>query len=285
MSCAITSAVLPLPLVVFTELDGALLDPRARRWDGAEEALAELERRRIPLILCSDKTRMEMDWLRRKMGHGHPYITENGGGVFIPHGYFSHRIPKGPQDTRHEHCRTLGQPYQEVVERLEDAAEEARVEIVNFRRMTVREIAENNGLAPREAELARLREFSEPFYIAGATARDESRLTNAAQKRGLQITQGARFWNASSGSDIGRALRELIGHYKQEWRGRGRSVALGGSPNDIPMLAAVDVAVVLPGCRGEYNNEVLAKVPRARVAATAGPAGWNQAVMDLLRVG
>ncbi len=269
-------------LVIFTGLEGVLLGSATPRFHAAEVVLAELRRRRIPLVLCSSWTRMQMDVLRRRMGHGHPYIAENGGGVFIPHGYFSHRIPKSPQDTRHDHCLALGMPYAQVVERLEDAAEEAGVEVVNFRRMSVREIADNTGLAPRDAGLARLREFSELFYAAGATAREESRLANAAQKRGLQLKPGSLFWSASSGSDTGRAVREVFAHYKKEWRGRGKSVAVGSSPGDIPMLAAADVAIVLPGRRGAYDEQVLRKVPRARKAEHPGPTGWNEAVMEWL---
>src|SRR5713226_6564538 len=79
--------------LIFTDLDGTLLDARTYSWAGAEPALAEIERRRIPLVLVTSKTRAEVEPLRRKLGHAHPFITENGGGVFIPDGYFNLKIP------------------------------------------------------------------------------------------------------------------------------------------------------------------------------------------------
>ena len=43
-------------LLVFTDLDGTLLDHEDYSYAAANEALAELRSRRIPLILCSSKT-------------------------------------------------------------------------------------------------------------------------------------------------------------------------------------------------------------------------------------
>ena len=80
--------MLPTNLVVFTDLDGTLLDHHSYSWAAAEEALKELERRRVPLVLVTSKTRAEVEALQRKLGSVQPFVTENGGGIFIPHGYF-----------------------------------------------------------------------------------------------------------------------------------------------------------------------------------------------------
>ena len=58
--------------LIFTDLDGTLLDARTYSWAGAEPALAEIERRRIPLILVTSKTRAEVEPLRRKLSSGWP---------------------------------------------------------------------------------------------------------------------------------------------------------------------------------------------------------------------
>ena len=55
------------------------------------EALLEIERRNVPLVLSSNGTRAQLEPLRRKIGHAHPFITEGGGGLFIPDGYFAVR--------------------------------------------------------------------------------------------------------------------------------------------------------------------------------------------------
>src|SRR5574337_76081 len=76
-------------LLIFTDLDGTLLDHKTYSFDPAQEALNEVEQRGIPLILCTSKTRTEVERLRRALNNHHPFIVENGGAVFIPIDYFS----------------------------------------------------------------------------------------------------------------------------------------------------------------------------------------------------
>ena len=75
--------------ILFTDLDGTLLDAGTYSWDAARPALERLEALAIPWILCTGKTRAELAPLRRAMGHRHPCIIENGGAILIPRGYFT----------------------------------------------------------------------------------------------------------------------------------------------------------------------------------------------------
>ncbi|HLF86164.1 MAG TPA: HAD hydrolase family protein, partial [Nitrospiria bacterium] len=75
-----------------TDLDGTLLHPKTYSFDAARPALTLIKERRIPLILCSSKTRGEIELYRKWLGNQHPFISENGGGIFIPRGYFESTI-------------------------------------------------------------------------------------------------------------------------------------------------------------------------------------------------
>src|SRR5690242_8205918 len=75
-------------LIVFTDLDGTLLDAETYAFDASREALDALRARSVPLIPASSKTRAEIERLRADLDHHHPFIVENGGGMFIPKGYF-----------------------------------------------------------------------------------------------------------------------------------------------------------------------------------------------------
>jgi predicted mannosyl-3-phosphoglycerate phosphatase (HAD superfamily) len=48
-------------IVIFTDLDGTLLDDSSYSFEPAHEALAEVRIRKIPLILCTSKTRAEKE--------------------------------------------------------------------------------------------------------------------------------------------------------------------------------------------------------------------------------
>lgn len=267
--------------VVFTDLDGTLLDHRTYSWAAAQPGLDELEQRSLPLVFCSSKTRAEVEDLRRRIGVRHPFITENGGGVFIPQEYFKRRIPGETRVGRH-HCLALGKPYEEIVEQLESVAAEAGAEVVGFHQMSAREVAENTGLELRQAELAKRRDFDEPFFFAGSNPRAEAKFMQLARQRGLEVTRGGRFHHLFAGSNKGKAVRKLMELYRDASHVRLRSVALGDSANDLPMLAAVEHAFLLPGPEGEFDSEVLAKLPKVTRGEAPGPEGWNLAVLGLL---
>lgn len=273
-------------LVIITDLDSTLLDHRTYSWDAAQPALDAIARERIPLVFCTSKTRAEVEALRRKTGNSHPFITENGGGLFIPHGYFPHPIANA-EPVRHYHCIALGREYSGVIAALEEISEETGVEVVGFHQMSAREIAHNTGLPLKDVELARQREFDEPFFFAGGTAAQEKQFAAAAQLRGFSVTRGSRFRHLFSGSDKGRAVRELLVHYRKAMKhSRVSAVALGDSLNDLPMLRAADKAILLPqrgiGDTAEFDEEVLSALPRVTQARAPGPHGWNVAVLHLL---
>jgi mannosyl-3-phosphoglycerate phosphatase len=268
-------------LIIFTDLDGTLLDHRTCSWRAAGDALSELRRRRVPVVFCTSKTRAEVEALRRRTENLHPFITENGGGIFIPHGYFRSRIP-GARTVKTFHCIALARPYDQIVAALDDLAAAAGVDAVGFHHLRAREIAENSGLDLKSAELARQREFDEPFYLAGATPAQEEHFAALARERGLDLTRGSRFWHLHAGSDKGRAVRELMRLYRRDWRARLSSVALGDAANDLPMLAAADLPILLPRHDGSFDETVLSRLPRIRRGRAHGPAGWNEAVLSLL---
>ncbi len=270
--------------IFFTDLDGTLLDHDSYSWAAAEEAVHELERRRLPLVFVTSKTRAEVEVLRRKMQNGHPFVTENGGGIFFPRGYFPQKIEDSAPAGHQNMCIALAHPYAEITQALDEIAEETGASVVGFHHMSAREVAQNTGLSPREAELARQREFDEPFFFAGSDEQ-QRRFMALAKQRGLSVERGGRFWHLFAGSDKGRAVQRLMRLYRDALRGsaRVRSVALGDSANDLPMLEAAGTAILIPAPGGKHDEVMLERLPRAIRASAPGPAGWNQAVLDLLR--
>lgn len=67
------------PLLVFSDLDGTLLDSHSYDWQPAAPWLTRLREANVPVILCSSKTSAEMLYLQKTLGlQGLPLIAENG---------------------------------------------------------------------------------------------------------------------------------------------------------------------------------------------------------------
>ncbi|MBP1733392.1 MAG: mannosyl-3-phosphoglycerate phosphatase, partial [Deltaproteobacteria bacterium] len=68
-------------IVIFTDLDGTLLDSMTYSFEPARPALRKLKDLGIPLIICSSKTRLEIERYRQEFGSLYPFVAENGGGI------------------------------------------------------------------------------------------------------------------------------------------------------------------------------------------------------------
>ena len=76
-------------LLVFTDLDGTLLDHHSYSWAPARPALASLHERGDAVMLVSSKTLAEISTFRRELGLPHPVVAENGAVIDVPDGYFA----------------------------------------------------------------------------------------------------------------------------------------------------------------------------------------------------
>ena len=64
--------------IIFSDLDGTLLDHKTYTFDPALEALSIIKSRQIPLILSSSKTRAEIERIQSHLTLKDPFIFENG---------------------------------------------------------------------------------------------------------------------------------------------------------------------------------------------------------------
>jgi len=261
-------------LVVFSDLDGSLLDHESYSFEDAAPALERLRVAGIPLILCTSKTRAELAPLRKSLRNTHPFVSENGGAVFIPADYFPF-VLSGAERVDDLDVITVGDRYPDLVATLARASRASGVPVRGFADMTDADVAAATGLSLPDARRARQREFDEPFEILDADRAAD--LLDRIEHEGKRWTAGGRFYHIMGASDKAAAVRMLTTLYRR--RGTVTTVGLGDAPNDASFLAEVDMPVAIASPRVE---ELVARVPRAHVTRLRGPAGWNEAVLDIL---
>src|SRR5512146_373029 len=268
-------------LVVFSDLDGTLLDHDTYSFQAARAALEELARARVPLVLCSSKTRAEIEQLRPQLALGHPFISENGGALFVPEGYFPFAtggVRRWPA------CEAIefGTPYHALVTALREAADTLRIPVVGFSDMSVEEVARLCGLPLLQARLAKLREYDEPFRIIDPSPRTRSRLLRALHRRGLRCTRSSRFEHLTGRTDKGVAVAALRALYERAVEEPVVTIGLGDSLSDLPLLRAVDIPIIVDNQDAGASDRLLRKVPTARLTDKQGPSAWSEAISTAL---
>lgn len=263
-------------IVLFTDLDGTLIDTQGYSFEKALPALALLREKNIPLVLCSSKTRAEIELYRRRLENEDPFVSENGGGIFIPVGYFGRDIVFESQKTGGYDMMLVGARY----EALRAALGELRAsgfDVTGFGDMSEAEVSAITGLNEEEARLCKERAFDEPFVFHG-TKEEKAALIGAITELGFRHTEG-RYQHIMGASDKGVAVRILMGLYQKRY-GEIVTVALGDGMNDLEMLREVDYPIIVQKDDGTYEERI--EIANLKHAEGRGPEGWRLAVERLI---
>ena len=264
-------------IVVITDLDGTLLDQRTYSYESSLPAVQRLWTWRIPIVLCSTKTRAEMLPLWRQLELRDPFICESGGAIHVPPGYFQFTAIEMKRNGPFE-VLELGSDVHGLRERLAQAARSCGVAVRSFASLSLDEINELTGLPRDQAFRAWQRQYDEPFVIESGNA---AHLIAALQGCGLTVTKGDRFYHLTGGHGKGEAVRKLLDLYRRQW-GEVVSVGIGNSANDLPLLRETDIAVLVRNPDGRWDAEVMTHLPSVTRTDGIGPNGWREAIDNLL---
>ena len=267
-----------MPYLIFTDLDGTLLNSESYDYQAALPVLATLAERSIPVIPVTSKTRAEVDHLRRDLGLRDPFVVENGSAIYLPRTGLPVALPEG-EDEGDYRVLALGCNYVTARAGLKAIAQKLGRPLKGFGDWSVDQIAQITGLSPEAAKQAKARDFSEPFMTPkNVTAED---LQAAVEDMGFRVVLGDRFSHLiGSEAGKGNAVRQLVALYQSAHPNEPLiTLGLGNSPNDIPMLAAVDHPIILPGAAGPHPQLAERGWPLAPAPA---PAGWAAAVASYL---
>ncbi|MCB1382337.1 MAG: HAD-IIB family hydrolase [Notoacmeibacter sp.] len=248
-------------MIVFTDLDGTLLDHETYSAEAARPALDRLRILGVPVIPATSKTAAELGPLMRELGLSGPAIVENGAGLML----------NGSGDSERS-------DYTAIRAALEALPGSLGAQFTGFGDLTDAEVSALTGLGPDAARRARNRQFSEPGLFSGS-ADEQDAFVAALSAAGISAVAGGRFLTLSRGASKADRMAEVIARLGAT----PPVIALGDAPNDITLLQAADTGIVvsnpahapLPELAGEREG-------RIRRTLLPGPAGWNAAMLDII---
>jgi len=254
-------------LIVYTDLDGTLLDHNSYSFEPALEALRLLKLHNIPLILASSKTACEIERIREALGFQHcEAIVENGAGLLMP----------GDAVNRSQDI------YEALLKKINEVSPEYRDNFKGFSQFSVEELSGITGLGHDETQRAKTRQFSEPGIWSGSEEAFADFCTTL-RELGISVQKGGRFITLSFGANKSQLVNKITDMHRTGMEKRF-AIALGDAPNDISMLETADLGIIIPNPShngiDKLSSENTGKIIRAPFS---GPEGWNFAVLDVLR--
>jgi mannosyl-3-phosphoglycerate phosphatase len=264
-------------LIVFSDIDGTLIDRKTFSPGPSVKALSLCREKNIPVVLVSGKTRCEMEKLRRELEIDAPFISENGGGMYIPDGFFGdapgfHRA--GPYK-----CICSRESIQVLRKFLHDTGTVHNIQIRSFEQLSVAEVSDLTGLDTECARLAGRREFDEPFVVIDETAEKIGIIKAAIERSAFRYNFGGSLHHITGNFDKGGRVLELMKLFRAADPGV-KFAAIGDAYNDLPMLKNADHAfwVGMPEAApaaSDFPGEFI-------ITASRGPQGFAQAIGILI---
>jgi mannosyl-3-phosphoglycerate phosphatase len=263
--------------VVFCGVD-ALIPPRGKVSLGFDEFTAALDHVGIPAVWVTARSRGQMDDPRRKLGHEHPFIAEEGCGVYLPEGYFHLRPAKTTRLGRFT-CIPVAEPKPAAREALDSLSGETGVSVVTLRSLSARQVMKNSGLPLQDADLARQRDFDELFFFAGASEQDIARFVEEGRRRNLQLRQHGVLWSLAAGANLGLCIRELSKLYERALRSHPSILGIATREESQELFAACDRAVLLGDRAPDGSSQPQSS--RAREIPFPAPDTWDLVLAGL----
>jgi mannosyl-3-phosphoglycerate phosphatase len=267
-------------IVLFSDPD-TLRDEGTTGWAQTRTAIQALEDQGVAVVLWGNETRSQMEVIQRDLDLHHPFISETGAGLFVPHGYFRDRLVGGRVGPNYR-IVDFGKPYDQVVEALHDVARKVGTNIIAFSDMSIHDVAQSCDLSLSQARLAKLREYDEPFRVIDSEPATYSRLCSSLRRLDLRCFTHETFHHATGVTSKTQSLRLLASLYRHASSdAHVLTIGLAKARSESALLQCVDVPVVVQGDTAGCSR-LGRKVPTARFANAAGPQGWCEAILQLI---
>lgn len=269
-------------ILLFTDLDGTLIDFDTYSHVTAQPLVHALLAAGIELVFCSSKTYPEQAALMAELAIDVPAIVENGAGLYLPARLARLDPGDGVELPLASEGRLLrfGKSSAGIRAALVRAEQALRLDLGRYTDLGPERLSQLTGLARPAAARAIERMASETFTASLGPA-ELSALAAYLAGDALQFVSGGRFYTVTSeGVDKGQAVRRLSAALRRAYpEDDWHSYGVGDGANDRPMLAEVASAFLVQTSGGSWADLAL---PRLQLIPAPGPAGWCQLATSLL---
>jgi len=274
--------------VLYIAVDG-LIPVRGSSLHGLDEFTATLDHRGVPAVWLTSRSRLQFDDARRKHGHMHPFIAEDGCGVYLPEGYFHLRPESQASQTGKTVTLRLGRftciPIAErlpaAAEALQTLSEDTAVPVVTLRSLSPRELIQNTGLPQREADLARQRDFDDIFFFAGVSDEAVAKFLAEGRNCKLQFRQHGVLWSAVIGASVQRCIRELAKLYDRALRYHAHTVGIATPDSAAQLFPFCERTILLSDRTSPEVSRTRPEASHTRQLPLHSPDVWERLLESL----
>ena len=253
-----------LKILIFTDLDGSLLDRDTFKFDEIKHYLKKLLSKGIFIIPNTSKTEKEILEFNNELGSSLPFISENGASI------------KGLD------LLNSNLPKELILSREKDILinifeKSVPVNLQNkcqwLSKMDKKKQSLIFGLKDERLNMALDRKYTIPFVFEGNKG-EKNELYKIVKNKGLALQEGGRVINLTDKVNKAKALQVFVRFFKKNNK-RVKTIAVGDNYNDLDMLKTSDFPCLV------FNDKfTLDKIPINNLITTnkPSPEGWADVI-------
>ena len=217
-------------ILIFTDLDGSLLDRDTFKFDTIKNYVKSLVNDGIIIIPNSSKTEKEIEKFNRDLGVALPYISENGSaihGLNIINKNFPNKI-------------ILSREKEEILEIFKSKIpEQLKNKCIQILKINKKQQEKIFGQKDSNLKDALDRKYTLPFLFKG-DKKDKNKLLKILNSCSLTFQEGGRVSNLCDNTNKVKSMNRVVKILKKT-EDKIKTIAVGDNYNDLDMLKNCDL--------------------------------------------
>ena len=252
-------------ILIFTDLDGTLLNRNTFNFDSIKTFLDELKNKNIIIIPNSSKTEDEIIEFNNEANFKFPFISENGS-IIHNLNFLSDEFPdkiilaKNVYEIQNIFDKNINQDLK------------SKCKVVSS--LTTSEQTQIFGLPENKLKNVFKRTCTIPIKFVGNNE-EKLILKNMLLETGLDLKDGGRVLNLGDRINKADAMKKIIIMLQQKFKSKPKTIAVGDNHNDLEMLKNSDIPCLVKN--DKFINKDL-QIKNLIISKQTAPEGWVEVV-------
>ena len=257
-------------IIIFTDLDGSLLNKDTFRFDEIEDYFKELISVGIIIIPNSSKTETELLDFNKEYSLNLSFITENGSsihGLNLIHKNLPEKI-------------SISRPVEKIYEIFnKNISYDLKQKIKFVSKLDEQEQKRIFGLPLNKIKLALERKYSIPIQFNGSEE-EKNELTKTINDAGLTVQTGGRIINICDKVNKSVAIVKTLELISNEIKNEIITIGVGDNQNDIDMLKEADYSCLV---KNDNFDSSLINIDNLIKSSEPSPKGWADVIKTAIQ--
>ena len=252
-------------IIIFTDLDGTLLDRDTFKFDKIFSYLIELILEDICIIPNSSKTRQEVEFFNKELDENLSYVVENGAAIYnlnLINSSFPEKI-------------SLSRETSEILKIFEKKVSiKLRSKCKFINKLSIDKQVKILGLSKQKIKFALNREYTIPLLFDGSK-NEKTSFFKSVSDAGLSLQEGGRVINLCDKVSKAQAMKKVIKIFKKISKEELITIGVGDNFNDLEMLKNSDIPCLV--FNDKFTMEKI-NINNCLVSKKPAPEGWEEVV-------